>query len=93
MGELEANTVDASTEKHVPVVSTCKNVLRVKIGSQPHPMTKEHYIEFIAVDNAGKVYIEFLTPDMPAEAKFTIDPTRPVAVYEYCNLHGLWTVK
>lgn len=89
MQELTVNTVDASVEKHVPVVSLTEDgVLNVKIGSVPHPMTPEHQIVFIYVElKDGGIY-RYLT-DKP-EATFYIGKEKPVAVYEYCNLHGLW---
>ena len=41
MTELVANTTDAATEKHVPVVEVEGNEVRVKVGSAPHPMSGE----------------------------------------------------
>ncbi len=78
------NTVDAAQEKHVPVIDGKK----VKIGSVPHPMTEEHYIEWIeATSSSGTVCKRFLKPGDAPEAEF---PFEPVGAREYCNLHGLW---
>lgn len=89
MEELIPDTVDASTEKHVPVVTRlndCK--IKVEVGSVAHPMTPEHHIAFIYVENEnGGVRIDL--SDRP-EAEVCICSGKPVAVYEYCNLHGLW---
>ena len=89
MQELIPNTVDASNEKHVPAVtriSDCK--ILVKIGSEPHPMTPEHHICFIYVETEnGGIRVDL--KDKP-EAEICICSGKPVAVYEYCNLHGLW---
>ena len=89
MQELIPNTVDASNEKHVPSVtriSDCK--ILVKIGSEPHPMTPEHHICFIYVETEnGGIRVDL--KDKP-EAEICICSGKPVAVYEYCNLHGLW---
>jgi superoxide reductase len=41
------NTVDASKEKHVPVVEKIEEGIKVKVGSVPHPMEEKHYIEWI----------------------------------------------
>ncbi len=89
MTPLVANTVDASLEKHVPVVTLGEDCsLKVEIGSIPHPMTKEHHIVFIYVetDNGGQ---RIDLTDTPA-AVFCTCAGKPIAVYEYCNLHGLW---
>lgn len=89
MAELVPDTVDASIEKHVPVVTKVDEcTLKVEIGSQPHPMTPEHYISFIYVETEhGGMYVDL--KDKP-EAFFCTCKDKPVAVYEYCNLHGLW---
>ena len=89
MVELVPNTVDASQEKHVPVVTRIDDCrIKVEVGSVPHPMTDEHHIAFIYVEteNGG---VQISLKDKP-EAVFCTCNDRPVAVYEYCNLHGLW---
>ena len=81
------NTIDASREKHVPVIEGNK----VKIGSVPHPMEQEHYIEWIeATSNTGETCKKFLKPGDAPEAEFLFEPT---SAREYCNLHGLWKSK
>ncbi|MBQ5620368.1 MAG: desulfoferrodoxin, partial [Alistipes sp.] len=48
MEELIPNTVDASNEKHVPVVTKLDEwTLKVEVGSVAHPMLPEHHISFI----------------------------------------------
>ena len=90
MQELEANTVDAAVEKHVPVIERDGNKVKVTIGSVPHPMQKDHYILCIEVLAGDKVYRhDFKEGDTKAEAVFTIEETDLVA-REFCNLHGLW---
>ena len=92
MQELVANTVDASTEKHVPVVTKVDNcTIKVQVGSVEHPMLPEHHISFIYVEteNGG---MKINLKDKP-EATFCTCSDKPVAVYEYCNLHGLWKVE
>ncbi len=88
---LEANKVDAAKEKHVPVVNTEGSVVTVKIGSVPHPMTEEHYIEWIfLVTENGYQYVRLQPGDEPV-ARFFIGPRDTVKnAYEFCNLHGLW---
>ena len=89
MQELIPGTTDASKEKHVPVVTRldgCK--IKVEVGSEPHPMLPEHHIAFIYIEteNGG---IRVNLSDKP-EAVICTCSSRPIAVYEYCNLHGLW---
>jgi superoxide reductase len=86
---LKENSVDASKEKHVPVIEKTATGFTVKIGSIPHPMEKEHYIEWIEAIIDGRVYRRQLKPGEKPEAEFCIPGTTIVA-REYCNLHGLW---
>ncbi len=93
MTELTANTTDAAQEKHVPVVEfdQAAGVLKVTVGSVAHPMTPEHLIEWIHVQTKNGGQMRHLTPEDKPEAVFKIaDGDAPVAVFEYCNLHGLW---
>jgi len=83
------NTVDASKEKHVPVIEKTENGFLVKVGSVPHPMEEKHYIEWIEVIADGKVYRINLNPGDKPEAEFYIS-AESVTAREYCNLHGLW---
>ena len=89
MQELIPNTVDASNEKHVPVVTRLDdNHIKVEVGRVPHPMLPEHHIAFIYVETeSGGIRINL--KDKP-EAVVCTCSERPIAVYEYCNLHGLW---
>lgn len=86
---LVPNTMDASQEKHVPVIEKVAGGVKVKVGSAPHPMEEKHYIEWIEVIADGKAYREFLKPGEVAEATFNIT-TDKFEVREHCNLHGLW---
>lgn len=90
MTALEANTTDAAGEKHVPVVEQDGDKLKVKVGEVAHPMTPEHLIEWIYVEFEDGGYRAVLTPEDAPEAEFCINGKKPLAVYEYCNLHGLW---
>ena len=89
MKELTVNTVDASVEKHLPVVTRVDDChIKVEVGAVPHPMTEEHHIAFIYVETENGGMRKSLK-DKP-EATFCVCNDKPVAVYEYCNLHGLW---
>ena len=89
MEELVANTVDASVEKHVPVVTRLDDCsIKVEVGSVAHPMLPEHHISFIYVETEnGGIRVDL--KEKP-EAVIALGDEKPVAVYEYCNLHGLW---
>ena len=88
---LKENSVDASKEKHVPVIEKSPMGVRVRVGSVPHPMDKEHYIEFIEVlTSTGKSCKRFLKPGEKPEAEFGSPPEQVVAARAYCNLHSLW---
>jgi superoxide reductase len=86
---FQENTVDASKEKHVPVIEVLEHGIKVKVGSVAHPMEDKHYIEWIEVIADGKVYRQFLKPGDAPEAVFCID-AKDITAREYCNLHGLW---
>lgn len=86
---LAENTVDAATEKHVPVIEKSADGIRVKVGSVPHPMDEKHYIQWIEVITGNRIYRQELKPGEKAEAVFPIDAESLIA-REYCNLHGHW---
>lgn len=86
---MTENTVDASKEKHVPVIEKSGNKVTVKVGSVAHPMEEKHYIEFIELMADGKLYRKFLKPGEVPEATFEVTAAQLTA-REYCNLHGLW---
>lgn len=91
MIELVPNSVEASKEKHIPVVSVKANLVHVDVGSEPHPMTQEHYIEWISMDTQQGIQRKVLKPgDIPAADFALTENDHPTAVYAYCNLHGLW---
>ena len=90
--ELIANTVDAAQEKHVPVITISGDTVTVKVGSVEHPSLPAHYIEFIVLLTESGFQMKWLKPGMKPEAVFKVTD-KPVAAYEYCNLHGLWMAK
>jgi superoxide reductase len=89
MNLLVENTVDASREKHVPVIEKTADGVRIKVGSLPHPMEDKHFIQWIEVIDGEIVYRRFLKPGQAPEAAFGLK-TDKVTAREYCNLHGLW---
>lgn len=86
---FKENTVDASREKHVPVVEKMDGQVKVKVGSAPHPMEEKHFIEWIEMIVGDKVYRQFLKPGEAPEAVFPPGAEGGTA-REYCNIHGLW---
>ena len=91
MKELVPNTVDAAVEKQVPVVEVEGNKVTVKIGSVTHPMTEEHWIEFIYLQTKQTLQRACLNPGEEPVAVFALaEGDEVVAAYEHCNLHGLW---
>jgi len=86
---MQENTVDASQEKHLPVMEKVEGGIKVKVGSVPHPMEEKHYIEWIELIVEGKAYRQFLKPGEAPEAFFPIKGEK-LTVREYCNIHGHW---
>jgi len=87
---MTENTVDASKEKHVPVIEKTADGVKVKVGAVPHPMEDKHYIQWIEVIDGEIVYRRFLKPGLAPEASFCLKTAGTVKAREYCNLHGLW---
>lgn len=88
MTKLEANTTDASKEKHVPAIAKADGKITVAVGSTLHPMLPEHHIEWVALAAGDRVEFAYLKPGMEPKAVFAGADFG--TVYEYCNLHGLW---
>ena len=92
MTRLEPGTVDASREKHVPVISVNGNTVRVDIGTVAHPMTEEHYIEWIEVINGSYVNRCHLKPGDKPQATFYVPLSPSLIIRESCNKHGIWQI-
>jgi len=91
MNLVVENSVDASLEKHVPVLTQDLDNVTIKVGSIAHPMEEAHYIEWIEViDDNGDVLKKFLKPGEKPEAQFCVKTKNKLTVREYCSLHGLW---
>lgn len=90
MEQLIPNTTDASGEKHVPVVTVDGNTITVEVGSVAHPMSEEHYIQWIYLETEKGGQRKGLKPGEAPVAKFVVEDDEPVGAYAYCNLHGLW---
>ena len=90
MAELVPNTVEASVEKHLPVVSVSGDSFSVQIGGVPHPMESEHHIAFVYVQTEHGGQRKCLKVGDEPKLAFSFVDDKPIAVYAYCNLHGLW---
>lgn len=97
MTVLSCNTSDGAIEKHVPQVCNYttaangyKTGILVSVGSVPHPMSEDHYIEWIEVIDNNKVMRTKLVPGDKPEAFFEIASHKGLIVRAYCNKHGLW---
>ncbi len=86
---MEENTVDASAEKHTPVVEKADSGVKVSVGSVAHPMQDDHYIEWIEIIDDNETQMKFLYPGETPEAKFTTGG-KDIVARSYCNLHGHW---
>lgn len=94
MKEIIPNTTDGAGEKHVPVYEVKGNMVHVKVGSVEHPMMEEHHIQWIAIETTSGNQRKCLKPGDKPEACFALcEGDEIVAVYEYCNLHGLWAAE
>ena len=92
MIKMDPKTADWTTEKHVPVIEKVDHGIKVTVGSTPHPMAEDHYIEWIEVVADGKIYRQHLKPGDAPEAVFCINAEN-VTAREYCNKHGLWVTQ
>lgn len=90
MTAIEAGTVEASREKHIPVVEVSDGKVKVIVGSVLHPMTEEHSITWVYLETDKGGQRKNLAAGEAPEVTFALADERPIAVYAYCNLHGLW---
>ena len=92
MEKMEEKNKDEGQEKHVPVVEKTATGIKIKVGSIPHPMEEEHFIEWIELIAGDKIYRKFLKPGQAPEAMFEVEVTdvKEILAREYCNVHGLW---
>lgn len=93
MTRLEPGTVEASHEKHIPIVSVENGSVKVNIGSVPHPMIDEHFIQWVYLQTDRGGQRKCLSPGDAPEVSFALADEKPVAVFAYCNLHSLWVAE
>ena len=90
MNELVPNTVEASGEKHKPDVKVEDGLVKVNVGSINHPMEEVHWIEWVQLNTDKGSYRKVLNPGEAPNVSFVLGDEKPLGVYAYCNLHGLW---
>lgn len=90
MAELKPNTTDGAAEKHVPVAQVEGDKIVVNVGSADHPMLDEHFIQWVYVVTEEGVLAKCLKPGEAPHAEICLGGQKPLMVFEYCNLHGLW---
>lgn len=90
MTKLEAGTVEASAEKHIPVVEVEGDTVKVTVGSVLHPMTEEHSITWVYLQTTKGGQRKNILPGEDPSVTFVLADEEPIAVFAYCNLHGLW---
>lgn len=90
MTPVVAGTVEASHEKHIPVATVEGDLVKVVVGSVEHPMAEEHSILWIELKTDRGVQRKHLNPGEAPVAVFALAEEKPLEVYAYCNLHGLW---
>ena len=71
------------------MITVSGDEMKVAVGSVEHPSLEAHYIEWICLVTETGMQMKWLKPGMKPEAAFKVTD-KPVAAYEYCNLHGLW---
>ena len=91
MEELTANSVEAATEKHIPVVEVEEGKVKVTVGEVLHPMEEAHYIEWIYLEtNKGIKRVNLKPGESPIASFALLEEEEVLNAYAYCNLHGLW---
>ena len=90
MTHLVPGTVEASREKHIPVAEVIGNTVKVTVGSVEHPMSEEHSILWVYLETDKGGQRKCLEVGKAPVVIFNVGDEKPLAVYAYCNLHGLW---
>ena len=83
------NSIEASKEKHIPIVEKVVGGFSVKVGSIAHPMEEKHYIQWIELVVGEVTYRKDLKPGDAPEAVFKAEGSK-YSARAYCNIHGLW---
>ena len=90
MEQLEPERSDEKSEKHKPIVKIEGNKVDVKVGNTAHPMEDEHSITWVYLQTDRGGHRKCLEKNGDPHVEFVISDEKPLAVYAYCNLHGMW---
>lgn len=82
--ELDLRTAEAPDDAHPLTLKKVEDELFVSVR---HPMTKDHYLSFLACLTADRLQLVKLYPEGSAECRFPLRSTG--TLYFYCNRHGL----
>lgn len=82
---LQPQEAEAAGPEHAYTIERIEDDYYIQIQ---HPMTKNHYISFIAAASADRIQMVKLYPEGSAEARFKINGVRKI--YFYCNRDGLF---
>ena len=96
LDEIVPNSVDASREKHLPVLNIKDGTVRVTVGPEDnrHPMESDHAVAWVCLVTDKGSQRKILVPNGKAEAVFRINPDeRILKVFAYCNIHGLFVTE
>jgi len=86
---IEEKIKEIGNEKHKPIIEKNKEGVLIKVGSIPHPMEPNHYIEWIEISTDRGESKKFLNPEDSPEAMFPVK-AKKIKARAYCNVHGLW---
>jgi len=90
MIKFNEKEAESSVEKHVPIFAETQNGIKISVGSTEHPMTDEHFIEWIEVINGDYINRKYLNPTDKPEAEFYVKKQPGLIIRSFCNKHGLW---
>ena len=90
---MGCSTAPTVTVRQLPVAELSGSTLTVTVGAVEHPMVDVHHIQWLFVETENGGQLRYLAPGQAPKAVFELGSEKPVAVYAYCNLHGLWMTK
>lgn len=90
--EPKNNSDEMLEEKHVPYFIHDNNNEYIQIGSTLHPMSNEHFIQFVEVfsQDKNKVILQYFSPDEKPIMNLDASLAKNCSSLAYCNIHGLW---
>lgn len=85
MEMVKPNSVEASTEKHIPTYEVSNDKILVTVN---HVMEEDHYIEWIAIVGKSFEKVEYFKPGDEPKTHCKYEPGSKI--YAWCNKHLLW---